>query len=106
MRRRLTAQQSSEQFQKTVLNYETQKPDVARDMLRALIDQGEEQQVVAYLDAMQARKSSKVIDAFAEDDPVLAAGLLEKLRTFGIETPEPRRSTDDDNDQQNLAAGQ
>lgn len=104
MRERLTEQESTEQFKKAVRNYESQSPDVARDMLDALIDRDETEQVVAYLDAMQARKSAKVIDAFAEDDAALAAELLEKLRTFGIEPPEPEQSTDDDAVQPDLAA--
>lgn len=104
MRTRLTEQESTEQFQKAVKNYEAQKPDVAKNMLDALIERGEMEQVIAYLDAMQARKSAKIVDAFAQDDPALAARLLEQLRTFGIETPEPGQANDDNDLQSDLAA--
>lgn len=40
-------------------------------------------QAVAYLDAMPSRQSSKILDAFIEDDPALANELLERLRTRG-----------------------
>ncbi len=104
MRKRLTAQESAEQFQKTVKNYETQKPAIARDILETLINSGGRAQAVAYLNAMSPRATSKVISAFAKDDPALAAELLERLRTFGIETPEQGLTSDDDDLQPELAA--
>jgi len=104
MRKRLTAQESAEQFQKTVKNYETQKPAVAKDILNTLIETGSTAQAVAYLNAMTPRATSKVINAFAQDDPALAADLLERLRTFGIETPEQGLTSDEDDFQSELAA--
>ena len=104
MRERLTAQESTEQFGKTVASYEAQKPDIAMQMMQALIDRGDFEQVVAYLDAMQPRKSSRIVDAFAQEDAALAASLLERLRTLGIVTPDNEQLTDDNSTQTDLAA--
>gem|GEM_PF-3776192 len=72
------------QFKKTVGLYESIKPAQAKDMLRALLDQGQEAQVVAYLNAMASRAASNIMKQF-KDDPALAAGLLERLRKFGLD---------------------
>lgn len=40
-------------------------------------------QVIAYLNAMQDRVRTKIMDEFLKDDPALAAELLEGLRTIG-----------------------
>lgn len=85
MRDRLTQLQKSEQFEKTVRMYESLKPDQSRSMMASLIQQGQTEQVIAYLDAMQARTSSRVISEFQKEDPVMAANLLERLRTLGVE---------------------
>ncbi|MEQ9616917.1 MAG: hypothetical protein RLN60_02660 [Phycisphaerales bacterium] len=104
MRARLTAEELTEQFQKTVKNYEAQKAEVARDMLNTLIEEGDMGQAVAYLNSMKPRSTAKVIDSFAQQDPALAADLLERLRTFGIETPDQEQVADDNSTQPNLAA--
>ncbi len=41
------------------------------------------EQAVAYLDAMPARQSAKILNEFVEQDPALANELLERLRTRG-----------------------
>lgn len=41
------------------------------------------EQVVAYLDAMEAKSRTKVLSEFLKSDPKLAAGLLEDLRLRG-----------------------
>ncbi len=84
-REALIALQTDVQFAKTVAMYDSVKSDVAKSMLSALIDKGEIDQVVAYLDAMNPRKSNKVVSAFEKDSPALAADLLERLRLLGIE---------------------
>jgi len=104
MRERLTAQESTEQFQKAVKGYQALKADVAKDLLMSLIDTGERGQVISYLNAMSERSSAKIINAFAQDNPVLAADLLEGIRTFGIETPDQGPMTDDNASQSSLAA--
>lgn len=93
MRRRIAEEEGSEQFQKAVALYQSLKPDQARSMLASLIAQGQTDQVVAYLDALPARNSSRVLAAFQADEPALAADLLERLRKRGMEvsaaTPPP-----------------
>ncbi len=85
MRSRIATEEGSEQFQKAVALYQTLKADQAKSMMAALIGQGEIDQVVAYLNALPPRNSSKILGAFEADDPRLAADLLERLRTHGME---------------------
>jgi hypothetical protein len=49
-----------------------------------LIQQGEIDQVVAYLNAMQERTRTRIIDEFLTDQPGVATDLLERLRMRGI----------------------
>ena len=83
LRARLAALEGSEQFEKAVALYQQVKPQQAKAMLQTLIDQGEMEQVVSYLNAMQVRTATKIIAEF--DDPALAATLLERVRTRGLE---------------------
>lgn len=83
LRARLAALEGSEQFEKAVALYQQIKPQQAKAMLQTLIDQGEMEQVVSYLNAMQVRTATKIIAEF--DDPALAATLLERVRTRGLE---------------------
>lgn len=78
--------EGSEQFQKAVKLYGITKAESAKEMMSALIDQGETDQVVAYLDALKPDVTSKILDKFLEDDPALAADLLERIRSYGIES--------------------
>lgn len=83
LRARLAALEGSEQFEKAVALYQQVKPQQAKAMLQTLIDQGEMEQVVSYINAMQVRTATKIIAEF--DDPALAATLLERVRTRGLE---------------------
>jgi hypothetical protein len=92
-RARIAEIEGAEQFQTALSVYEGLRPDAARNMLAQLLagageaagsrEQGEDL-VVAYLNAMQDRQRNKIIAEFEKDDPALAAGLLERLRTRGI----------------------
>jgi flagellar motility protein MotE (MotC chaperone) len=84
----LAEREGSEQFAKAVKIYSLCKPDEARDMMRNLIGAGEIDRVVSYLNAMKPDIAQKIISAFAEDDAALAADLLERLRSHGLEMPE------------------
>jgi len=78
-------QRTDEQFQKTVKLYESAKPKLAKQWMLNLVDDGEERQVVAYLNAMNSRAAKKILDEFkSEQDGQLATELLERLRTFGL----------------------
>jgi len=83
LREQIRESEGSEQFKKALQRYEGLKPDVARGVFQALIDEGETDQVVAYLNAMEARSSSKIISGFPPD---VAADLLERIRQRGVET--------------------
>lgn len=87
MRQRLAELEGSEQFERALRLYESLKPDQTQALLQQLIDEGNIEQVVSYLDAMQTRTASKVLAEFK--DPAVAAGLLERLRTRGLEARVP-----------------
>lgn len=74
-----------EQFQKTLSTYEQLKPDQAKVALQQLLSANQLERVIAYLDNMQDRTRTKIIDEFIKDDPKLAADLLERLRARGVE---------------------
>ncbi len=87
MRERIRSIEGEAQFRKAVGHLEAQKPDRARDMLQAIIADGDVEQAVAYLNAMGGRAAAKVLGAF--EDPAVAADLLERLRTRGVESRAP-----------------
>lgn len=72
------------QFRKTLATYEGLKPAAARSALQQLIAAGQTDQVVAYLNAMQERTRTRIIDEFLREDPKVAADLLERLRMRGL----------------------
>jgi hypothetical protein len=83
--RQVVAQtEGNAQFKKTLATYESLKPDKSKLALKELIDQKQTDQAVAYLNAMQERARTRVIDEFLKDDPKMAADLLERLRTRGM----------------------
>lgn len=75
--------ETDEQFKKTLGTLEALKPDKAKTTLDELIKSNNREQVVAYLNAMQDRTRTKIVDEFIKSDPKLAADLLERLRTKG-----------------------
>lgn len=72
------------QFKKALATMEGLKADKAKSALQTLIDQKQIDQVVSYLNAMQERTRTKVIDEFIKSDPKVATDLLERLRTRGV----------------------
>lgn len=89
----LAAAQSNEQFSKALRLYESVKAPEAAAMMQTLLSAGKKSEVVAYLNQMQARTAARVISEFQKQDPALAAGLLESLRTLGRASPEPGTAT-------------
>lgn len=87
MRLELAKQEGDEQFEKAVRLYQSVKPAQAKDMMKALIARGETPQVVSYLNALAPRTAAKIVAEFHAEDPSLAADLLERLRSRGIELP-------------------
>ncbi len=76
--------ESDDQFRKALATIEGLKADKAKSTLQTLIDQKQIDQVVSYLNAMQERTRTKVVDEFVKADPKVAADLLERLRTRGM----------------------
>jgi len=83
-RRQVAETEGNAQFKKTLATYEALKPDKAKAALAELIREQQKPQVVAYLNAMQERTRTRIIDEFIKDDPKLATELLELLRTRGL----------------------
>ncbi len=88
-RARIAATEGDEQFQKTLTTYSQLKPEQARASLQQLIDANETDQVVSYLNGMADRIRTQLVDEFIKTDPTLAASLLERLRTRGVEPRGP-----------------
>ena len=92
-RQRIAEIEGAEQFRTALTVYEGLRPGAAQNMLAELLaGAGEaegskargEELVVAYLSAMQERQRNKIMAEFEKEDPALAAGLLERLRTRGL----------------------
>lgn len=93
MRDQLAKAESDQQLAKTLKVYEALKPADAAAMMETMMsdtDPAGTNQVVAYLNRMQPRTSSRIVAEFKKKDPVLAADLLERLRTFGFDPRTPR----------------
>ncbi len=86
-RRKVMETDGNKQFQLALATLEGQKPKDAKQVLRALLDVHQTDQVVAYLAKMEEGKRSKVIAEFVKDDAAMAADLLERLRTRGVVVP-------------------
>lgn len=84
-RQRLAQTEGAAQFKKALATLEAQKPKDAKDVLQALIAQSQMEQVVSYLSAMDERIRGKVLAEFVKDRPEVAADLLERLRTRGLQ---------------------
>jgi len=83
IREEIKANEGSVQFKKALQRYEGLKPGAAVAVFQTLIEHGDTDQVVAYLNAMQPRQSSKIIGKFPSE---VAADLLERIRRRGVET--------------------
>lgn len=82
-----TTRMHDEDFQQAVSLYEQLKPDQTKQMFQDLLAQGQIEQVVAYLAAMQLRKSSAVLEQFETDAEIQQATMLvEMLRQRGVPT--------------------
>lgn len=80
--------EQSVQFRRALALYESSKADVAANMFQSLIDEGNQDDVVSYLNAMRPMTAKKVIEQFEARDPALAARLLEGVRNYGLATDE------------------
>ncbi len=86
-RKKIADTDGEKQFQVALSTLEGQKAKDAEQVLKAMLDQKQTEQVVAYLAKMEDGKRSKVMAEFVKDGPAMAADLLERLRTRGIVVP-------------------
>lgn len=93
LRRTIDEIEGSEQFQNALSVLRGLKPDAAKALLVEEISRGTTNEdgvdtgllrVITYLDALPERQRTKVMNEFVQDDPPLAAQLLEGLRTKGL----------------------
>ncbi len=97
-RERITQIEGDDQFKVAVGAFSEVKSDMAKAMLAQImsgqtIDGSDgKAQVVSYLNAMDGDVRAKIIEEFADEDPALAADLLERLRTYGLIARAPEGS--------------
>lgn len=88
---------TNEQFTQTVIQYESLPAKQGKQVLIELINIGNREQAVAYLDAMKPRATSKILKEFkSPEEIILAAELLEELRIFGLGTVDSQESSNAD----------
>jgi len=86
MRAGLAAIEGQEQFRKSVELVNSLKPADSKVLLDVLLNEGNQEQVVSYLDALEERSRSQIISEFIKDGQQdLAANLLESIRLRGLE---------------------
>ncbi len=85
-RERIKATEGNEQFQAALETIQQMKADQAHSVLNETLvqDPNGYETVIAYLDNLEGRKRAEILGKFEEDDPILAAKLLELLRTRGL----------------------
>jgi len=96
MRKRVLEQEGSAQFKKTLSTLQDLKADQAKKALKEMIAMTPAPTgsastihsgldlVVSYLNSMDGRSRVKIVNEFIQDDPKMAADLLERLRTRGL----------------------
>lgn len=81
LQQRWAEQAADEDFQQAVAMLEGVPPRQAKQILQELLSQGEEEQVVSYLAAMDQRKANGVLKEFKQPAEVVqAARLIEQVR--------------------------
>lgn len=85
MRKRVLEMEEDAQFQAALETLSAMSPKAGASMLREVDASGNREQVVSYLNALGTRARSKIFAEFEKDDAPMAADLLERLRTLGLE---------------------
>lgn len=85
-RERIQQTEGSEQFQAALATLASMKKDKAHSLLNETLTSDPQgfEKVIAYLDNLEDRQRAEILSVFEEDDPALAAKLLELLRTRGV----------------------
>lgn len=86
LRDHLSAIEGAQAFKKALEVLTGMKPADVKPVLTTLLDEGKADEVVAYLAAFDDRQRAKVMTEFVKaNENEVAAGLLESLRTRGLE---------------------
>lgn len=85
--KRIAETEGAEQFKIALATLENQRPKDAQAVLQAMLNAGDGDQVVSYLNRMDESKRAKVLAEFVKIEPTVAADLLERLRTRGLTPP-------------------
>lgn len=86
MRERLYAIEGADYFKKSLEVFTGMKPADVRPVFASMIADGKTEEVISYLAAFDERHRARVVTEFVKGGEVeLAAGLLESLRTRGLE---------------------
>lgn len=85
MRQEIVQTEGAAQFRKSLETLESVSPKAAKDMLLSMIQGGERDEAVGYLNAMQGRARTRIIGELVKaEETELAADLLEELRIRGV----------------------
>ncbi len=80
------ARANDRDFAQAVAMYEQVKPKQGKEMFQQLLASGKEEQVVAYLAAMQLRKGAAILKEFKTPTEIAqVTQLVQKLRTRGVD---------------------
>lgn len=86
MRRRLREAEEDDRFQVALETLASVPTKTAASMLLEVEQVSGRDQVVSYLDGLELRQRGKVVAEIEKGDAALAADLLERLRTRGLQT--------------------
>lgn len=85
MRKRVQEAEEDAQFQTALETLRKLPPESGAAMLREIDATGGREIVVTYLNALDIRIRTKIFEEFEGDDAAMAADLLERLRTLGLD---------------------
>lgn len=92
MRERLAELEGSEQFKKSLDTLSGMSPKESTKVVMALINESKDEEVLAYLSAMDSRTRTSILTQIVKSgDEQLAADLLESLRVHGLESTVAQR---------------
>lgn len=92
MRERLAELEGGEQFQKSLSTLSGMSPKDSTKVIMSMLNNSKEEEVLAYLSAMDSRVRSSIMTQIVKSgDDDLAANLLESLRVHGLESTVTQR---------------
>lgn len=83
-RAKIQAEEASAQFKVAMATLEGQRPKDAKQVLMAMLQEKQHDQVISFLNKMEEGKRVKVMAEFVKEDAALAADLLQRLQARSI----------------------